>query len=69
MAGYNTGPNRLKRSSQSKREALFGTQIYTPAATLLESWRWDHVLSHLKDYGFTQDLNDGWPQEPLLPIV
>lgn len=68
MAGYNTGPNRLKRSSKKqKRGSFWDLDLYTEAERysprVLAMY---HVLSHLEEYGFTQDLSDGWPQEPLL---
>lgn len=68
MAGYNTGPNRLKRSShKQKRGSFWDLDLYTEAERysprVLAMY---HVLTHLKDYDFAKDLDDGWPQEPLV---
>ncbi len=67
MAGYNTGPNRLKRSSKKqKRGSFWNLDLYTEAERysprVLAMY---HVLTHLKDYDFAKGLNDGWAQEPL----
>ena len=67
MAGYNTGPNRLKRSSKKqKRGSFWDLDLYTEAERysprVLAMY---HVLSHLKEYDFGRTLKDGWAQEPL----
>ncbi len=67
MAGYNTGPNRLKRSSKKqKRGQFWNLDLYTEAERysprVLAMY---HVLTHLKEYDFGRDLTQGWPQEPL----
>lgn len=68
MAGYNTGPNRLKRlSKKQKRGKFWELDLYTEAERysprVLAMY---HVLTHLKAYDFGRDLNEGWPQEPLI---
>ena len=68
MAGYNTGPNRLKRSSKKqKRGSFWDLDLYTEAERysprVLAMY---YVLTHLKDYDFAKNLDDGWPQEPLV---
>ena len=67
MAGYNTGPGRLKRSSKAQKQRSFWSlDLYTEAERysprVLAMY---HVLSHLKEYDFGRTLKDGWPQEPL----
>lgn len=67
MAGYNTGPGRLKRSSKSQKQGDFWSlDLYTEAERysprVLAMY---HVLTHLKEYDFGRGINDGWPQEPL----
>lgn len=66
MAGYNTGPNRLKRSSKKqKRDSFWDLDLYTEAERysprVLAMY---HVLTHLKEYDFGRTLQDGWAQEP-----
>ena len=68
MAGYNTGPNRLKRSSNSQNQKKFwDLDLYTEAERysprVLAMY---HVLTHLKEYDIGRELTDGWPQEPLV---
>ena len=68
MAGYNTGPNRLKRSSTAQNQGKFwDLDLYTEAERysprVLAMY---HVLTHLKDYDIERELTDGWPQEPLI---
>ena len=67
MAGYNTGPGRLRRSSKAqKRGSFWELDLYTEAERysprVLAMY---HVLTHLKEYDFGKTLEDGWPQEPL----
>ena len=67
MAGYNTGPGRLKRSSKAQNQSSFWSlDLYTEAERysprVLAMY---YVLSHLKKYDFGRTLKDGWAQEPL----
>lgn len=67
MAGYNTGPGRLKRlAKEQQKKSFWELDLYEEAERysprILAMY---HVLTHLKEYDFERDLTQGWPQEPL----